>query len=308
MLRIIGGFETPTSGELLFEGGNMLRIPPYKRRVNTVFQTYALFSHLNVGQNIAFGLSIRKVDKKIIKEKVEQMLNLVNLPGYEKRAISSLSGGQQQRVAIARALANEPEALLLDEPFGALDLKLRKEMQSELKTIQRESGIAFIHVTHDQEEALVMSDTVVVIHSGKIQQIGTPEDIYNEPQNAFVADFIGESNIVDAVMMSDYNVRFFSREFECLDKGFSDNEAVDVVIRPEDIKITAVGEGYLSGTVKNVTFNGCHYAMYIETQSDKDSFTWHVRSTEMSPIGSRVGMVFIPDAIHVMKREVEKDN
>jgi len=306
ILRIIGGFEVPTSGELLFEGVDTLKVPPHKRRVNTVFQNYALFPHLNVAENIAFGLNIRKVDRKIIKAKVSDMLELVNLSGYEKRSIRSLSGGQQQRIAIARALANEPEALLLDEPFGALDLKLREEMQIELKNIQRELGITFIHVTHDQEEALTMSDIVVVINDGVIQQIGTPEDIYNEPKNVFVANFIGKSNITSGIMMSDFNVSIAGTDFECLDKGFASSEPVDIVIRPEDIRITPSGDGQLSGTVKDVTFNGSHYVMYVEMQGNQkgreEEYVWSVWSTEMSPVGSVVGLRIIPDAIHVMKK------
>ena len=248
-LRIIGGFESPTSGEVLFEGVNINSLPPYKRKVNTVFQKYALFTHMNVFENVAFGLKIKKLDKKVIKEKVENALNMVNLSGFEKRSVDSLSGGQQQRVAIARAIVNEPQVLLLDEPLGALDLKLRKEMQIELKNMQKRLGITFIYVTHDQEEALTMSDTIVVMRDGTIQQIGTPEDIYNEPKNAFVADFIGESNIIDGIMIKDYLVRFADHEFECVDKGFDEGEAVDVVVRPEDVKIVKEGEGMLRGTV-----------------------------------------------------------
>ena len=266
-LRIIGGFETPTRGELLFEGVDILKLPPHKRRVNTVFQEYALFSHMNVGENIAFGPSIKKIDKEIIKAKVADMLKLVNLPGYEKRSIQSLSGGQQQRVAIARALANEPVALLLDEPFGALDLKMREEMRIELKNMQRELGITFIHVTHDQEEALTMSDTIIVMNNGVIQQIGTPIDVYNEPENVFVARFIGQSNILKGHMIADFKVEFLRREFDCLDSGFSPNEEVDVVIRPEDIRITSEDDGHLKGIVKDVTFTGSHYIMYIETNA-----------------------------------------
>jgi spermidine/putrescine transport system ATP-binding protein len=303
ILRIIGGFETPTSGELLFEGKDMLSIPAHKRNVNTIFQKYALFPHMNVKENVAFGLSIKKVNKKIINEKVEAMLKLVNLSGYEKRPVSSLSGGQQQRVAIARALANDPEVLLLDEPLGALDLKLRREMQIELKNMQRELGITFIYVTHDQEEALAVSDIVVVMKNGVIQQIDTPVNIYNEPKNAYVADFIGESNIIDGVMLADYKIKFSGVEFECLDKGFGTGEEVDVVIRPEDVRITPAAEGHLTGTVKDVTFKGVHYVMHIE--SDSDGFVWSAKSIVLSPAGSEVGMVIIPDAIHAMKREAE---
>ena len=246
-LRIIGGFETPDSGDILFEGKRINELPPYKRRVNTVFQKYALFPHMNVAENIAFGLNIKKLDKKIIKEKVKNILSLVNLQGFENRSIDSLSGGQQQRVAIARALVNEPDVLLLDEPLGALDLKLRKEMQLELKNMHKRLGITFVYVTHDQEEALTMSDTVVVMKEGTIQQIGTPVDIYNEPKNAFVADFIGESNIVDGIMIKDYVVEFAGHRFECLDKGFGNNVDVDVVIRPEDVKLVPEGNGMLKG-------------------------------------------------------------
>jgi spermidine/putrescine transport system ATP-binding protein len=302
ILRIIGGFETPTSGELLFEGADILKVPPHKRRVNTVFQNYALFPHMSVAENIAFGLKIRKVDAKTIKNKVTAMLELVSLSGYEKRSVRSLSGGQQQRIAIARALANEPEALLLDEPFGALDLKLREEMQLELKNIQRELGITFIHVTHDQEEALTMSDTVVVLNDGVIQQIGTPKDIYDEPQNVFVANFIGKSNIADATMIRDFKVQISGVDFECLDKGFGENTPVDVVIRPEDIKITAPESGQLTGVVKNVIFNGSHYVIYVQLAGMKDNLTWSVWSTELSPAGTAVGLSMIPDAIHVMKK------
>ena len=303
ILRIIGGFETPTAGELLFEGKDMLNIPPHKRHVNTIFQKYALFPHMNVKDNVAFGLNIRKVNKKIINEKVEAMLKLVNLSGYEKRSVTSLSGGQQQRVAIARALANDPEVLLLDEPLGALDLKLRQEMQIELKNMQRELGITFIYVTHDQEEALSVSDVVVVMKNGVIQQIDTPEKIYNEPKNAYVADFIGESNIIDGVMCADYKVMFSNTVFECLDKDFEKDEAVDVVIRPEDVRITSVEEGQLTGTVKDVTFKGVHYVMLIKAKND--DFFWYAKSTKMFPPGSDVGIIIIPDAIHVMKKVTE---
>jgi spermidine/putrescine transport system ATP-binding protein len=298
ILRIIGGFETPTSGELLFEGNDILKVPPHKRRVNTVFQSYALFPHMNVAENIAFGLKIRKVDKSIIDKKVRAMLELVSLSGYEKRSVRSLSGGQQQRIAIARALANEPEALLLDEPFGALDLKLREEMQIELKNIQRELGITFIHVTHDQEEALTMSDTVVVLKDGIIQQIGTPKDIYDEPDNVFVANFIGKSNITTATMIGDFKVNIAGTVFECLDKGFGENKPVDVVIRPEDIHIVSPENGQIAGVVKDITFNGSHYAIYVDTPAG----TWSVWSTAAAAVGAKVGLNMIPDAIHVMNR------
>ena len=262
-LRLIGGFETPTTGAVLYEGANINFVPPHKRRVNTVFQKYALFPHMNVYENIAFGLRIKKLDKSVIREKVEYILKMVNLEGFEKRSVDSLSGGQQQRIAIARALVNEPEVLLLDEPLGALDLKLRKEMQLELKNIQKSLGITFVYVTHDQEEALTMSDTIVVMQQGSIQQIGTPQDIYNEPKNAFVADFIGESNIIDGVMLGDYRVNFAGHEFDCVDKGFGINENVDVVVRPEDIKLMHENENLVQGYVKSVTFKGVHYEMQI---------------------------------------------
>lgn len=297
-LRIIGGFEEADSGDLLFEGKNINNLPAYKRKVNTVFQKYALFPHMNVFDNIAFGLKIKKMDKDTIQQKVERMLKLVNLEGYGKRSVNSLSGGQQQRVAIARALVNEPEVLLLDEPLGALDLKLRKEMQLELKNMQQSLGITFIYVTHDQEEALTMSDTIVVMNNGVIQQIGSPEDIYNEPKNAFVADFIGESNILDGVMNQDFKVTFQGRQFDCLDKGFTKDEQVDIVIRPEDIKVVAAGNGMLPGKVTSVTFKGVHYEMMIDSQD----YTWMVHSTVMAPEGSLVGLNIYPNDIHIMKK------
>jgi len=297
-LRIIGGFEYPTRGDLIFEGKSILRLPPYKRHVNTVFQKYALFPNMNVAENIAFGLKIRKVSGGVINQKVESMLKLVNLSGYGKRSVTSLSGGQQQRVAIARALVNEPRVLLLDEPLGALDLKLRKEMQIELKNMQRKLGITFIYVTHDQEEALTMSDTVAVMNAGQIQQIGTPEGIYNEPNNAFVANFIGESNILDGRMREDYSVEFADRLFKCVDKGFQANEPVDVIIRPEDIKIAPASQQTLCGTVRNATFKGVHYEMMIEAAG----YLWKIHSTVMSEAGSKVGMIIEPDLIHVMRK------
>ena len=301
-LRIIGGFEKPSSGEVFFNDVKINDLPPYKRKVNTVFQKYALFPHMNVFENIAFGLKIKKMDKKIIDKKVREVLAMVNLAGYEKRRIDSLSGGQQQRVAIARALVNEPEVLLLDEPLGALDLKLRQEMQFELKNMQQRLGITFVYVTHDQEEALSMSDTVVVMKDGKIQQIGTPIDIYNEPKNAFVADFIGESNIIDGTMLRDYLVNFAGLDFECVDRGFIENEPVDVVIRPEDIQIVSETESKLKGEVKTVTFKGVHYEMIVQS----NGISWKIHSTEMEPAGSRVGLRIIPDAIHVMRKAAAK--
>ncbi|NLU35902.1 MAG: ABC transporter ATP-binding protein [Clostridiales bacterium] len=299
-LRIIGGFEDPDSGDLLFEGRNINDLPAYKRKVNTVFQKYALFPHMNVFDNIAFGLKIKKMPKDVIREKVERMLKLVNLEGFGSRSVDSLSGGQQQRVAIARALVNEPEVLLLDEPLGALDLKLRKEMQVELKKMQQTLGITFIYVTHDQEEALSMSDTIVVMNNGEIQQIGTPEDIYNEPKNAFVADFIGESNILNGIMERDYLVTFAGKQVPCVDKGFDAQEEVDVVIRPEDVKVVPREEGILEGVVRSVTFKGVHYEMMIEGEGH----TWMVHSTLMAPENTRVGLNIRPDDIHIMKKKV----
>lgn len=301
-LRLIGGFEQPTKGDILFEGKKINSLPPYKRRVNTVFQKYALFSHMTVEENIAFGLKIKKLDPKVIKEKVHNILNLVNLSGYEKRSIDSLSGGQQQRIAIARALVNEPDVLLLDEPLGALDLKLRQDMQVELKRMQKQLGITFIYVTHDQEEALTMSDTIVVMKDGIIQQIGTPEDIYNEPKNAFVADFIGESNIIPGYMKKDYVVEFANSTFECVDKGFGINQPVDVVVRPEDIEVTDGNTGMLQGVVESVTFKGVHYEMIIKT----DTFNWMVHSTSMHPPKSQVSLNILPYNIHIMKKAVNE--
>ncbi len=297
-LRIIGGFETPDEGDVCFEGVRINDVPPYKRHVNTVFQKYALFPHLNVYDNIAFGLRIAKVKEGEISERVAEMLALVNLRGFEKRNVSLLSGGQQQRVAIARALINKPKVLLLDEPLGALDLKLRKDMQVELKNIQTKTGITFIYVTHDQEEALSMSDTIVVMADGKIQQIGTPTDIYNEPVNAFVADFIGESNIIDGVMLKDFSVRFAGHTFECLDKGFDKNEAVDVVVRPEDVDVVPVEKGMLSGTVTSVTFKGVHYEIIVDIKG----FKWMIQSTDYVAVDQVIGVYVEPDAIHIMKK------
>ncbi|MBQ8945145.1 MAG: ABC transporter ATP-binding protein [Clostridia bacterium] len=297
-LRIIGGFIEPDEGEIFFEGRKINGVPPHKRQVNTIFQRYALFPHLNVYENVAFGLRLRHLPEKEIKETVKEMLELVNLKGFEKRHISSLSGGQQQRVAIARALAVKPRVLLLDEPLGALDLKLRKDMQVELKNIQQRLGITFIYVTHDQEEALSMSDTIVVMDNGLIQQIGTPEDIYNEPKNAFVADFIGESNIIDGIMLKDLYCQFSGQKFECLDKGFAPNEQVDVVVRPEDVDVVPLDKGMLKGTVTSVTFKGVHYEMIV----DIGGFKWMIQSTDYQAEGDRIGLYIEPDAIHIMKK------
>ncbi len=297
-LRIIAGFVTPDTGDVLFESAKINDLPPHKRQVNTVFQKYALFPHLNVYENIAFALRLKKVKEEEIYARVEEMLAMVNLRGFEKKDVNLLSGGQQQRVAIARALINKPKVLLLDEPLGALDLKLRKDMQNELKNIQRRTGITFVYVTHDQEEALSMSDTVVVMADGKIQQIGTPTDIYNEPENAFVADFIGESNIIDGVMLDDYKVRFSGHEFDCLDSGFGRNEAVDVVVRPEDVDVVSLDKGMLNGVVTSVTFKGVHYEIIV---SIKD-FKWMIQSTDYVEVGQEIGVYVEPDAIHIMKK------
>ena len=297
-LRIIGGFLNPTSGRVLFDGKCINDVPPYERQINTVFQRYALFPHLNVYDNIAFGLKVAKLPKDEIHSRVQEILEIVGLKGYENRRIESLSGGQQQRVAIARALVNRPKVLLLDEPLAALDLRLRKDMQNELKRIQQAMGITFIYVTHDQEEALSMSDTVVVMDKGRIQQIGRPEDIYNEPKNAFVADFIGESNILDGVMLSDYKVKFFGRTFKCLDAGFAPNEPVDVVIRPEDIDFVPVEEGHLTGTVTSVTFKGLNYDIIV----DFKGFKWLIQTTDYQPEGATVGIRLKPEDIHIMHK------
>ena len=314
LLRIIGGFQTPTEGDVFFDGVRINDVPPHKRQVNTVFQKYALFPHLNVYDNVAFGLRIPKeaeggtdrsgkkekvrLSREEIDSRVREMLEVVSLKGFEHRSISSLSGGQQQRVAIARALVNRPKVLLLDEPLGALDMRLRKDMQQELKRIQQRLGITFINVTHDQEEALAMSDTVVVINEGVIQQIGTPEDIYNEPKNAFVADFIGESNIVDGIMREDRVVEIFNRRFACLDSGFAKDEPVDVVIRPEDVDIVSESEGQLRGVVTSVTFKGVHY----DTIVDFYGFKWLIQTTDFCPVDSHIGIRIDPDGIHVMKK------
>ncbi|MBO4377362.1 MAG: ABC transporter ATP-binding protein [Clostridia bacterium] len=296
-LRIIGGFEYPSSGRVIYEGKDITDLPPYKRRVNTVFQKYALFPHLNVHDNIAFGLKLKKMPRAEINRRVDKMLDLVNMNGYGKRSVDSLSGGQQQRIAIARSLVNEPDVLLLDEPLGALDLKLRKEMQLELKSMQQQLGITFLYVTHDQEEALTMSDTIVVMNAGRILQIGTPKNIYDEPKNAFVANFIGESNIIRGTMVHDELVSFCGADFPCVDSGFGDNAPVDVVIRPEDIVIVGEDVGQITGIVKSVLFKGVHYEMMIEA----GNFTWKVHSTTMQPVGSKVGLSVIPFNIHIMQ-------
>ena len=297
-LRIIGGFQKPTSGDVLFDGKRINDLPPHKRQVNTVFQKYALFTHLNIYENIAFGLRISKVPEDEIRRRVEEALSLVNLSGYEHRSVNSLSGGQQQRIAIARAIVNRPKVLLLDEPLGALDLKLRKSMQVELKKIQREVGITFVYVTHDQEEALTMSDTIVVMNGGKIQQIGTPTDIYNEPKNAFVANFIGESNIIDGTMVRDRLVTFAGHTFPCLDSGFGENAPVDVVVRPEDLHLTTPEEGHIRGVVESVIFKGIHYEMMVKSPT----FTWKVQSTQSRAVGQEIGMTLTPDDIHIMHK------
>ncbi len=297
-LRIIGGFETPDEGQVLFEGKEINDLPPNKRHINTVFQKYALFPHLNVYENIAFPLRLKKLPENEIREKVTEMLKMVALSGFENKSVSTMSGGQQQRVAIARALISHPRVLLLDEPLGALDLKLRKDMQVELKNIQQRIGITFIYVTHDQEEALSMSDTVVVMADGEIQQIGTPTDIYNEPKNAFVADFIGESNIIDGVMLSDYSVRFAGHTFNCLDKGFDPNEKVDVVVRPEDVDVVDPEKGMLTGQVSAVTFKGVHYEIIVDIKG----FKWMIQSTDYVAPEQFIGLYIEPDAIHIMKK------
>ena len=297
-LRIIGGFEQPDSGDVVFMGDRINDTPPHKRNINTVFQKYALFPHLNVFDNIAFPLRERKVPKAEIEEKVNAMLKMVMLQNFGNRKVTSLSGGQQQRVAIARALVNHPKVLLLDEPLGALDLKLRKDMQQELKKIQKSTGITFVFVTHDQEEALSMSDTIVVMSEGKIQQIGTPIDIYNEPVNAFVADFIGESNIVDGVMLADYKAKFAGHTFECLDTGFAPNEPVDVVVRPEDVDIVPEEKGMLKGIVTSVTFMGVHYEIIV----DIGGFKWMIQTTDFVDVDEHIGLYIEPDAIHIMKK------
>ena len=297
-LRIIGGFETADEGDVIFMGDRINDVPPYKRNVNTVFQRYALFPHLNVFENVAFPLREKRVPKAEINERVTEMLKLVALAGFEKRSVNSLSGGQQQRVAIARALVSKPKVLLLDEPLAALDLKLRKDMQQELKKIQKATGITFVFVTHDQEEALSMSDTVVVMSKGRIQQIGTPVDIYNEPTNAFVADFIGESNILDGVMLKDKRVVFAGHVFDCVDSGFELKEPVDVVVRPEDVDIVPEEKGMLKGVVTSVTFLGVHYEIIV----DIDGFKWMIQTTDFVDVDEHIGLYIEPDAIHIMKK------
>ncbi len=297
-LRIIGGFESPDAGDVFFDGKRINDVPPYQRLINTVFQKYALFPHLNVYENVAFGLRLKKRPEDEIKQKVQEMLAMVNLKGFERRRVTTLSGGQQQRVAIARALINHPRVLLLDEPLGALDLKLRKDMQIELKRIQRQTGITFIYVTHDQEEALSMSDTIVVMADGKIQQIGSPVDIYNEPENAFVADFIGESNILDGLMLSDFKVKFSGHTFDCVDKGFDARERVDIVVRPEDVDVVPVDRGMLTGTVTGVTFKGDYYEIIV----DVGGFKWMLETSDFVGENEVIGLHIEPEAIHVMKK------
>ena len=301
-LRIIGGFTTPTSGDVTFDGERINDVPPHKRQINTVFQKYALFPHLDVFENIAFGLRIAKVPEDEIRQRVGEMLEVVSLKGFDRRRVDQLSGGQQQRVAIARALVNRPKILLLDEPLGALDLKLRKDMQTELRKIQQALELTFVYVTHDQEEALTMSDTVVVMNAGHIQQIGSPTDIYNEPKNAFVADFIGESNIVNGCMLRDCLVEFSGKRFECVDKGFGKNEMVDVVIRPEDIKVIPAEQAQLTGMVESVVFKGVHYEMTVDCIEHK----WLIHSTKAEPVGTTIGMSVDPFDIHIMKKSKEE--
>ncbi len=298
LLRILGGFLEANSGEVYFDGIEISSLPAHKRELNTVFQRYALFPHMNVYDNIAFGLKIKKEAKEVIDQKVKRMLKLVGLVGFESRDISQLSGGQQQRIAIARALVNEPMVLLLDEPLGALDLKLRKEMQHELKAIQQDVGITFIYVTHDQEEALTMSDKIVVLNEGEIQQIGTPMDIYNEPENRFVADFIGASNILEGTMIEDRLVSFDGQNFECVDFGFEENEDVDIVFRPEDLDVVSVEEGKLVGVVDSILFKGVHYEIVVKTETRE----FIIHSTDLTEEGKTVGIFFHPEDIHVMSK------
>ena len=304
LLRILGGFLEPSEGQVILNGEDICEVPAYKRELNTVFQKYALFPHMNVYDNIAFGLKIKKMSKDVIDQKVMKMLKLIGLEGFENKDVTLLSGGQQQRVAIARALVNEPSVLLLDEPLSALDLKLRKEMQYELKKIQQEVGITFIFVTHDQEEALTMSDKIVIMKDGEIQQVGSPEDIYNEPENAFVADFIGESNIVGGTMIHDELVEIFGAKFACVDKGFGNNKPVDVVIRPEDIDLVKPENGTLQGVVTHLIFKGVHYEMEVTTP---DGYEWLVHSTDMFPVGQKVGIHVDPFDIQIMNKPESED-
>ena len=302
-LRIIGGFLFPDEGSVIFDGKNITQLAPNKRQLNTVFQKYALFPNMNVAENIAFGLRIKKKSKAYIDDKIKYALKLVNLDGYEKRKIDALSGGQQQRIAIARAIVNEPKVLLLDEPLGALDLKMRQDMQYELIRLKNELGITFIYVTHDQEEALTMSDTIVVMNQGYIQQIGTPESIYNEPENAFVADFIGDSNIIGATMIRDRLVEILGARFDCVDTGFGENKPVDVVIRPEDVELVAPEEGIIHGTLTHSIFKGVHYEMEVMA----NGFEWLVKSTKMVPVGTKVGIKVDPFNIQIMKKPESED-
>jgi spermidine/putrescine transport system ATP-binding protein len=302
-LRILGGFEKPDKGRVIFDGADITSLPPNKRNLNTVFQKYALFTHMTIAQNIAFGLKIKNKSKSYIDDKIKYALKLVNLDGYENRMPDSLSGGQQQRIAIARAIVNEPRLLLLDEPLGALDLKLRQDMQYELIRLKNELGITFIYVTHDQEEALTMSDTIVVMNQGYIQQIGSPEKIYNEPENAFVADFIGDSNIIDAIMLRDRLVEILGAKFDCVDEGFGVNTPVDVVIRPEDVELTVPGEGTIQGVVTHLIFKGVHYEMEVMA----NGFEWLVHSTKMYPVGTNVGIRVDPFNIQIMKKPESED-
>ena len=302
-LRILGGFETPDKGRIVFDGKDISALPPNKRQLNTVFQKYALFTHMNIAENIAFGLKIKNKSKSYIEDKIKYALKLVNLEGYERRNPDSLSGGQQQRIAIARAIVNEPKVLLLDEPLGALDLKLRQDMQYELIRLKNELGITFIYVTHDQEEALTMSDTIVVMNQGYIQQIGSPEDIYNEPENAFVADFIGDSNIIDAIMVQDKLVEILGAKFECVDTGFGRNKPVDVVIRPEDVELVQPEDGTIQGVVSHIIFKGVHYEMEVMA----NGYEWLVHSTSMFPVGTPVGVKVIPFNIQIMNKPASED-
>lgn len=302
-LRIIGGFENPDTGKVIFDGQDITNIPPNKRPLNTVFQKYALFTHMTIAENIAFGLKIKKKSKQYINDKIRYALKLVNLDGYENRMVDSLSGGQQQRIAIARAIVNEPKVLLLDEPLGALDLKLRQEMQYELIRLKNELGITFIYVTHDQEEALTMSDTIVVMNQGYVQQIGTPEDIYNEPENAFVADFIGDSNIIAATMIQDKVVEILGSKFECVDTGFGNHKPVDAVIRPEDVELVQKGKGILQGVVTHLIFRGVHYEMRVIA----NGFEWLVHSTKLVPVGTEVDIQIDPFNIQIMHKPVSED-